>query len=133
MLDFYPVVNEKWENKELAEKWEKIIAYKELVAKKLEEARAEKIIGHSLNSKVTLYAKPAEYEFLKANQELLMTVFIISDLQIEQDNRSEGEKVGVKVEMAEGEKCERCWMYSTTVGQDKENPTICKRCSENLK
>ena len=133
MLDFYPVVNEKWENKELAEKWEKIIAYKELVAKKLEEARAEKIIGHSLNSKVTLYAKTAEYEFLKANQELLMTVFIISDLQIEQDNRSEGEKVGVKVEMAEGEKCERCWMYSTTVGQDKENPTICKRCSENLK
>ena len=41
--------------------------------------------------------------------------------------------VGVKVEQAEGEKCERCWMYSKTVGEDKENPTICHRCSENLK
>lgn len=42
-------------------------------------------------------------------------------------------KLGVKIEQAEGEKCERCWMYSTTVGEDKENPTICHRCSEALK
>ena len=41
--------------------------------------------------------------------------------------------IGVKVEKASGEKCERCWMYSETVGEDKENPTICKKCSEALK
>ena len=133
MLDFYPEVNKEWDNPELAEKWEKVMYYKELVAKKLEEARTEKVIGHSLNAKVTLYAKPEEYAFLEGNKEILMTVFIISDLQIEKDNRKEGDKVGVKVEMAEGEKCERCWMYSTTVGEDKENPTICHRCSQNLK
>ena len=133
MLDFYPEVNKEWDNPELAEKWEKVMYYKELVAKKLEEARTEKVIGHSLNAKVTLYAKPEEYTFLQENKEILMTVFIISDLQIEKDNRKEGDKVGVKVEMAEGEKCERCWMYSTTVGEDKENPTICHRCSQNLK
>lgn len=133
MLDFYPEVNKEWDNPELAEKWEKVMYYKELVAKKLEEARTEKVIGHSLNAKVTLYAKPEEYAFLEENKEILMTVFIISDLQIEKDNRKEGDKVGVKVEMAEGEKCERCWMYSTTVGEDKENPTICHRCSQNLK
>ena len=133
MLDFYPEVNKEWDNPELAEKWERVMYYKELVAKKLEEARTEKVIGHSLNAKVTLYAKPEEYAFLEENKEILMTVFIISDLQIEKDNRKEGDKVGVKVEMAEGEKCERCWMYSTTVGEDKENPTICHRCSQNLK
>ena len=133
MLDFYPEVNKEWDNPELAEKCERVMYYKELVAKKLEEARTEKVIGHSLNAKVTLYAKPEEYAFLEENKEILMTVFIISDLQIEKDNRKEGDKVGVKVEMAEGEKCERCWMYSTTVGEDKENPTICHRCSQNLK
>ena len=133
MLDFYPEVNKEWDNPELAEKWEKVMYYKELVAKKLEEERTEKVIGHSLNAKVTLYAKPEEYAFLQENKDILMTVFIISDLQIEKDNRKEGDKVGVKVEMAEGEKCERCWMYSTTVGEDKENPTICHRCSQNLK
>ena len=127
MLTYYPEVNSKFDNKELEVKWNKIIDLKENVAKKLEEARAAKVIGHSLNAKVVISAEGAEYEFLKANQELLMTVFIVSDLEITQGTSE------IKVEVAEGEKCERCWMYSTTVGQDKDNPTICHRCSENLK
>ena len=103
------------------------------VSKKLEEARSEKVIGHSLNAKVTLYAENDEYEFLLENKELLMTVFIVSGLEIEKNERKNEEKIGVKVEVADGKKCERCWMYSTTVGEDKENPNICHRCSEALK
>ena len=34
------------------------------------------------------------------------------------------------LEKADGEKCERCWTYSTTVGEDKDYPTLCHRCSE---
>ena len=127
MLTYYPEVNSKYENKELEAKWNKIIALKENVAKKLEEARAAKVIGHSLNAKVVISAERAEYDFLKENEELLMTVFIVSGLDIVQGTSD------IKVEVADGEKCERCWMYSTTVGEDKENPTICHRCSENLK
>ena len=70
---------------------------------------------------------------IKNNLEILKTVFIVSDLQVEENLRKEKEKIGIKVEMAEGEKCERCWMYSTTVGEDKENPTICHRCSQVIK
>ena len=106
---------------------------KELVAKDLETARANKVIGHSLNAKITLYADDEEYNFIKENLEILKTVFIISDLQIDKNLRKNEEKIGVKVDTAEGEKCERCWMYSTTVGEDKENPTICYRCSEVIK
>ena len=127
MLTYYPEVNSKYENKELEAKWNKIIALKENVAKKLEESRAAKVIGHSLNAKVIISAEGAEYDFLKENEELLMTVFIVSGLEIVQGASD------IKVEVADGEKCERCWMYSTTVGEDKENPTICHRCSENLK
>ena len=133
MLSYYPEINEKYNNKELEEKWNKIIKIKELVSKKLEEARSEKVIGHSLNAKVTLYAEKDEYEFLLENKELLMTVFIVSGLEIEKNERKNEEKIGVKVEVAEGKKCERCWMYSTTVGEDKGNPNICHRCSEALK
>ena len=50
MLSYYPEVNEKYEDKELEAKWDKILKIKEAVAKKLEEARAEKVIGHSLNA-----------------------------------------------------------------------------------
>ena len=73
------------------------------------------------------------YKFIKENQELLQTVFIVSGLEVKEEQRTNEAKLGVKVEQAEGEKCERCWMYSTTVGEDKENPGICHKCSEALK
>ena len=127
MLTSYPEPNPNYENKDLEAKWDKIISLKEAVAKKLEEARAEKIIGHSLNAKVVITSEGEDYKFQKENQDLLMTVFIVSGLEIKEGTPE------IKVEIAEGEKCERCWMYSTTVGEDKENPCICHRCSEALK
>ncbi len=133
MLTDYPVVNEKYNNEELREKWKKIVDIKEIVSKKLEEARAEKVIGHSLNAKVILYAEGNLYNFIKDNLKLLQSVFIISKLEVEENKRDAEVKLGVKIEQAEGQKCERCWMYSTTVGEDKENPTICDRCSHVLK
>ncbi len=65
MLTTYPEVNPQYENEELRAKWEKIVKIKEIVSKKLEEARAEKIIGHSLNAKVTLFAEGDLYKFIK--------------------------------------------------------------------
>ena len=132
MLNYWPEVGAEYENHELEEKWNHILELKEMVAKELEVARSEKIIGHSLNAKVTLLADEKEYAFLKENQEQLETVFIVSALQIEQKPAEQTEKLVVKVEVAEGEKCERCWKYSTTVGEDKENPTICHRCSSAI-
>ncbi len=128
MLANWPKVNPEYENKELEEKWNKIIKIKEEVAKALEIARAEKTIGHSLNAKVTILADKENYEFLKGKEELLQEVFIVSGVEIQQAKEFE-----VKVEVADGQKCERCWMYSTTVGEDKNNPTICHKCSEALK
>ena len=46
--------------------------------------------------------------------------------------RKDENKVGVKVEVAEGEKCERCWKYSTEVGENHEHPTLCHRCAEAI-
>ena len=126
MLAFYPEVNPKFENKELEAKWDKILKLKEDVAKVLEEARAAKTIGHSLNAKVVLSAEGDDYKFLSDNKDLLETVFIVSGLEL-----IEG-KSDIRVEVAEGEKCERCWKYSPTVGLNPAHPTICKRCSDAL-
>ena len=133
MLTIYPEVNNKYNDETLRKKWEKIVDIKEIVSKKLEEARAAKEIGHSLNAKVTLYAEGDLYKFMKENLELLQAVFIVSGLEIQENQRSNEEKLGVKIEQAEGKKCERCWMYSKTVGEDQENPTICHKCSKALK
>ena len=127
MLADYPVSNDEWDNKEIAEKWEKIIKVKNIVAKDLELARAEKTIGNSLDAKVTIYAEGEEYKFLKENEELIKLVLIISGLEIQENNRKQKEKLGVKVEHATGEKCERCWMYN-----DHLEDGLCPRCKEVL-
>ena len=127
MLADYPVSNDEWDNKEIAEKWEKIIKVKNIVAKDLELARAEKTIGNSLDAKVTIYAEGEEYKFLKENEELIKLVLIVSGLEIQENNRKQEEKLGVKVEHATGEKCERCWMYN-----DHLKDGLCPRCKEVL-
>ena len=133
MLTNYPEPNAMYDNEELTEEWNKIIKLKDIVAKELENARAEKKIGNTLNAKITIYAEGEQYKFIKENLELLQTVFIVSALEVEENARKDEVKLGVKVEQAPGEKCERCWMYSETVGEDKEHPTICHRCSENIR
>ena len=80
-----------------------------------------------------IYFTGDKMKFIKENLDLLRTVFIISDLEVLENERKDEIKLGVKVDVAPGEKCERCWMYSLTVGEDKENPTICHKCSEALK
>lgn len=132
MLDNYPKAKPEYDNEKLEQKWDKLINLKEEVAKKLEIARANKEIGLSLEAKIIISAKDNEYEFIKGKEELLKEIFIVSDVEIT-ENKNLETAVEIQVEKAEGEKCERCWMYSKTVGQDKDNPTICHRCSENLK
>ncbi len=134
MLDYYPKINANYQNEALELKWEKIIKIKDEVAKKLEMARSQKEIGTSLEAEVKLYSEGTEYEFLRKNIDLLKDVFIVSNVKVYENRRNEDEEVPIGIEIAkpEGEKCERCWCYSTTVGLNKLHPTICKKCSDNL-
>ena len=87
----------------------------------------EKVIGHSLNAKVILYVTEDKYKELNNQKDLLKQVFIVSEVEVENNKREEDGDIGIKVEMAEGEKCERCWMYSDTVGKNPHHPTICAK------
>ena len=79
------------------------------------------------------------YDFLKENEKDLVTLFIISDAKVSNgsaDGAYKGEEVeglSVKVSQADGDKCERCWMFSTTVGEDPDHPKLCRRCAEVVK
>ena len=134
MLEYYPKLNAKYENDNIELKWARLIKIKETVAKQLENARAEKIIGLSLEAKAILYAESEEYDFIKENEEILKEICMVSGLEIKENRRNQDEEVGIGVEIqkADGHKCERCWSYSDTVGSVKEHPTICKKCAENL-
>ena len=114
-------------DEEFMEKWEKIDELRDIVNKALEEARGQKLIGKSLEAKVTLKCGRDWYEFAKSVENDLVAAFIVSAVSVE---KSEFDGVDVKVEVAPGEKCERCWTHSDTVGKCAEHPTLCARCAE---
>lgn len=140
-LNSWPVVNESYMNEQLEEKWNKVLDVRGDVAKALESARADKVIGHSLNALVTIYADDKYYDFLYKLEDELATIFIVSGVKVHKAHCPPssgvvtGENTGLDifVENAPGEKCERCWIFSETVGKNSEHPTLCQRCSEVLK
>ena len=63
---------------------------------------------------------------LEANKNALPELFIVSEVTLE---RKAGEEIEIKVVPAAGEKCERCWNRSVSVGADSGHPTFCARCA----
>jgi isoleucyl-tRNA synthetase len=112
---------------ELAENWERLFAIRDEVLKALEEARNAKQIGSSLEAKVLLSADKETTLFLADYFAELRYLFIVSQVEVH-----ESASFSVKIERADGEKCERCWNYSARVGEFEKYPTVCERCHEAL-
>ncbi len=119
---------------ELAQ-WDKLIAVRSGINAALETARANKLVGKPLEAAVTLLCSDENaYHAYKPFEQLLTELCIVSHLHIEMGEGGvpcEGvENLSVKVERAQGAKCERCWIYSDSVGHDTEHPTLCARCAK---
>ena len=115
---------------ELLANWERLFEIRDQVLRALEDARVAKRIGSSLEAKVVLSAKGETFQLLQSHLSELRYVFIVS--QVELSEASDGADVSIVVSTADGEKCERCWNYSTRVGESTKFPTVCERCSEAL-
>lgn len=109
--------------------WDRIHQLRDTVKKSIEAAVKEKKLKASLEAKITLSCTGEEFDFIKSVENELKTAFIVSEVNVV---NGDGE-LTVTVEKAGGEKCERCWVYSTTVGECSEHPTLCHRCVETLK
>jgi len=120
--------------------WKELLEIRTLVLGALEHQRREKVIGASLEAKVTLTSpQNGQFKLLKSYEADLPALFIVSQVSLTLDERwsskeleDSGESRGIliKVEKAEGQKCERCWNYLSTVGANAEHPTLCHRCVE---
>jgi len=117
-----------------AKNWEFLLAVREDVLKALEHARASKLISAGLEARVTLSATGALAGILKTQAKYLPGFFIVSQVELAAGALEGGiastaiEGLQVRVERAQGKKCERCWNYSTHVGENAELPTLCERC-----
>ena len=114
-------------------KWAQLIAVRDEVKKVLEQARAEKVIGASLEAAVTLYCNDAVYDLLNSiPMDELADLMIVSQVELvkgEGGAASAVEGLGVAAAHATGEKCERCWKYSSSIGSHAAHPTLCARCA----
>lgn len=117
------------------DKWDKIHTLRNDVQKALEESRKNKIIGKALEAKVELFCSEEVYDFVNSVKQELKAVFIVSEVEITRGNKGQFKAesfpgVFMTVSKASGDKCERCWSHSDTVGKNPEHPTLCKRCVE---
>ncbi|ANU17521.1 isoleucine--tRNA ligase [Planococcus maritimus] len=135
-LTDFPEAAERPEFKDLEEKWSRFMDVRDDVLKALEEARAAKTIGKSLEAKVTVYASEELANLLPAIDSNLAQLFIVSEYEFggakEQapENALTLDEVSVVVEKAQGEKCGRCWTISKHVGESAAHPELCPRCAE---
>jgi isoleucyl-tRNA synthetase len=117
-----------------AREWQKLRDVRVDVLKALEDERNNKLIGANLEAHVTLTAPEVLYSLLQQYHDQLRYLFIVSAVTLEPAASGNGTGgVSVRVNKAEGEKCGRCWNYSTHVGEDPGYPTVCERCSAVLK
>ncbi len=133
--DMNPVFDVKV-SPEFLDKWNRIYQVTGEVQKALEIKRTEKLIGKSLEAKITLFCDGEWYDFLSSLDETdLKTCFICSKVLVKQGSGeyvSGIEGLSITVEKADGEKCERCWTFDESVGQNADHPTLCARCAAVL-
>ncbi len=110
---------------EYVDKWSFIYSARESANKALEEARNAKLIGKSLEAKITVKASADDYDRYCAISDHLAEILIVSAVDVV---KGEGE-TSFEVAKAEGEKCERCWCYSKYVGTNHTHSTLCERCA----
>ena len=143
-LSDFPHVNNGFLDDELENTWTDIINIRNSVNKALEIKRQEKFIGNSLEAMVVIYCDNKDILSLLDNyKEFMNTLFIVSQADLvtssvpasEKENAYKSddmEGLAVLVKKAEGEKCERCWTFSTEVGAFSEAPDVCERCIKVL-
>jgi isoleucyl-tRNA synthetase len=124
---------ESFDVKGLKSDWQTLLSVRDEALKALEAARNEKRIGGGLEAELKLSAPDSIYPVLDRYRDQLRYLFIVSSVILEKSVAGNGDSgLTFEVTKAPGEKCERCWNYSTHVGEDKSYPTVCERCSAVL-
>ncbi|PYU30651.1 MAG: isoleucine--tRNA ligase [Acidobacteria bacterium] len=114
--------------------WNLLQVLRGRVLRSLEEARNDKLISGSLEAKVVLEAGGDLVTLLHKYARALPALFIVSQVEIAEKKpvsvttAEDASMPVVRILRADGRKCERCWNYSTRVGESAEYPTVCERC-----
>ncbi len=135
-----PEYKDEWAFSEIAAHYDALFDLRDAVTSALELARADKKIGKSLDAKVEIFTSDkAKFELLSSfGASELEDIFITSGVALtegeapEEAVKSEDGVIAVLVSPADGEKCDRCWKYSSDCEHDEEGGVLCRRCRETI-
>ena len=120
--------------------WDALLALRAEVIRAIEPLRKDGVIGHSLDTRVTVYIGSETRVVLERIKTDLRAICIVSQLEIKALDEAPAEAVhgeladvAVTVAKAGGEKCERCWIYTEEAGTDPAHPTLCPRCTDVMR
>ncbi|MDR3620772.1 MAG: isoleucine--tRNA ligase [Paludisphaera borealis] len=127
----FPEPDPRWDDADRDARWTTLLEARDAVLKSLEALRKDKTIGSAQEASVVVSAAEADLPLLEANRDLLATLCIVSELDIQAASTPApgGERFQVAAVRSPHGKCERCWNYRSTVGQNTEHPTLCERCA----
>jgi isoleucyl-tRNA synthetase len=136
-LEQFPDIPTSWRDDVLAARWEKLRNVRRVVTGALEQERAAKRIGASLQGYPQVWVSSDLMTVAKGHQ--MEDICITSGISLCEGTPPESAyaladvlDVGVIVEPAAGEKCQRCWKVLPDVGTHT-HPNVCGRCDEALK
>ena len=135
-LERFPEVPLAWLDDGLKRDWDRLLEVRREVARALEVARARKLIGSGLEASVRIASAPEDLPaLLGAKQDVLQTLFIVSQVELAGTGRAavqhESQEIPglvIEVDRAPGDKCERCWTRTPSVGRHPAHPGLCDRC-----
>lgn len=136
-LNDMPVKSNITVSDEFITKWELIAKIREDAKKALEIKRAEKVIGASLEADLHIYVDDDKFDAVSAIADELPALLIVSRAEVLKGSengeyRGDAEGISFTVDKASGNKCERCWSYSDSVGKFEDHPTLCERCRNTI-
>ena len=125
LLDF-PKPIAAWDDEKLASDLAGLFEIRADVSKSLESLRQAKAIGSGLDARVEIAAEGPKMELLKRYEPLLPEFFIVSQVALKMGSYQ------VETRKADGQKCERCWYFSTEIGHDHRFASVCRKCAQAL-
>jgi len=138
-LAHFPVLKTEWWDEDLENRWARVLAVRDDVARELEKLRAAKQIGDGVDATVTLHAEGELLEFLQAQEGQLAEAFVVSECCVVEGANAEAvtgtdvPELGVVATPSEQAKCARCWRRLPSIGADAEHPELCARCVAAVK
>lgn len=134
-LQLLPSIPAVWRDDALAAKWDQLRAARRVVTGALERARADKVIGASLQAQPQVYITAPQKTLLEsidfAGLCIASSLVLLTDATPPEAFRlPDVPDIAVVVRLAPGKECERCWQVLPEVGEHADHPLLCERCHD---